>query len=655
MAKVSFLSHWQQVVRTWNQVPEHRGWVWFGEPPSEVPPEARPRGQTTSAWQAEDGTWWAVGVLEGHGLALATRGADGPLAAELVRLAVDWARSATLEAQLTDELLLAWDWLNFLFSLAQAVGRAGQPAVLMEQVVRQLHQVLPAQEVFLVIEEPDGQRVFSSAPPGRDGRNAWLHLLSMLEETRPRGLVFFDAEHVPPPLQPHWHPHWRYLAYVVLPLSEPYRGLLGLRDFPEGQLTAAQQNLFLTGAEQVATLLNLTYARWVQERAMRLEHELSIAQMLQRRMLPQWLPTLPGMAFGCWLEPASQVGGDFYDVFVAPNQERVLLMLGDVAGKGVPAAMLTALMHAAFRAEAAHGGAPVEVLARMHRLVFAELEQAEAFITLALLEIDTRTWRYRYASAGHPEMFLLFGDPPQVLYHGATGLPFGVLAEPYYEQREGDLPPGTVVWLYSDGVTEAESPSGRVLGRNGLLDLALAFYPLPPQQQLEGVRQALAQHCGEQALRDDVALLLVQTQSEARPLEAWPFVFPGTTEGAQALAQAVAQRVREWGARYGATAPSTLAATWELATAEVATNVARHAYRTYTGRLQGYLQAWPEGVQLTLWDSGQPFSTGPLPAFDPQAPPEHGYGLRLLHRLMARVSYRRWMERNRWVLQHPWR
>jgi serine phosphatase RsbU (regulator of sigma subunit) len=190
----------------------------------------------------------------------------------------------------------------------------------------------------------------------------------------------------------------------------------------------------------------------------RLDRDLKIAEQVQKRFLPQSLPKVPGYEFFAYYLPTYEVGGDFYD-FINLPENQLGVALGDVAGKGVAAA----LMMAKFSGDARfclttekNPGLAAGVL--NNNLCAAGID--EKFITLSLCRLNPATNMLEYASAGHLPLLLRHADGTvEELGEEIAGFPCGVMPDTVYEQKQIELKPGDVVVVYSDGVTDSRSPS----------------------------------------------------------------------------------------------------------------------------------------------------------------------------------------------------
>ncbi|WKU04697.1 SpoIIE family protein phosphatase [Micromonospora sp. HUAS LYJ1] len=190
------------------------------------------------------------------------------------------------------------------------------------------------------------------------------------------------------------------------------------------------------------------------ENAQLYEAEHRIATTLQHSLLPRSLPQLPGAVVASRYLPGStdvEVGGDWYDV-IGTGDDEVVLVIGDVVGKGVRAAAAMGQLRNGLRAYLLEGYDPGQALTRLNRLVGST--ERQSFATVFCLSFTPRTGRLRYASAGHPSPLLIRGDDVAFLHERALGPPIGAITGTDYRTVEGGLAPGGRLLLYTDGLIE---------------------------------------------------------------------------------------------------------------------------------------------------------------------------------------------------------
>ena len=192
----------------------------------------------------------------------------------------------------------------------------------------------------------------------------------------------------------------------------------------------------------------------------RIEQELKVAQLIQQQFLPKSVPDLPSWHVAAFYRPARTVGGDFYD-FIGLPDGRLMVVIGDVTDKGVPAALVMASTHALLRGAAPRLISPGQVLAHVNDLLCADIP-AHMFVTCLALVLDPATGLLEFANAGH--------DVPYVRTEGgvaelrARGMPLGLMPGMEYEEKTFQMRPGDSVLLHSDGLAEAHSADRDMFG-----------------------------------------------------------------------------------------------------------------------------------------------------------------------------------------------
>jgi sigma-B regulation protein RsbU (phosphoserine phosphatase) len=238
-----------------------------------------------------------------------------------------------------------------------------------------------------------------------------------------------------------------------------------------------------------------------------LEQQLEIAAEVQRAFLPREAPALEGYEFAHRLETADVVGGDLI-AYVCPEPHRMIVVLGDVAGRGIPAALIMARLQATLphhlRRESGLGAA----LAAANREALTD-GGAQRFVTLVLAEIDARAHTLTVANAGHlpPLIRRAHGDIVDIGVAEA-GFPLGIVDDAEYQTCQCELAPGDVVCLFTDGVIEAMNPGGDILfGAEGI-KRRLELDPLSPQSLIDAVFDDLRRLTQSTKLQDDACLLV---------------------------------------------------------------------------------------------------------------------------------------------------
>ena len=200
----------------------------------------------------------------------------------------------------------------------------------------------------------------------------------------------------------------------------------------------------------------------------RIQHELRVAQLIQKTLLPKDLPALPGWKVNAYYQAARQVGGDFYD-FIYLDDGRLGFVIGDVTDKGVPAALLMATTRSVLRAVAQRVVRPGQVLERVNEIIYQDIPP-KMFVTCLYALLDPVSGQLLYANAGHdlPYHRHQMGGVTELR---ATGMPLGLMPGMKYEEKETILAHGEIILFHSDGIVEAHNPDREMYGFPRLMKL----------------------------------------------------------------------------------------------------------------------------------------------------------------------------------------
>jgi serine phosphatase RsbU (regulator of sigma subunit) len=267
-------------------------------------------------------------------------------------------------------------------------------------------------------------------------------------------------------------------AALIAPLlsSGEMVGLLILESKrSEHEYSTDDRQLINTLAAQIAPAVRV--AQLVQQRQVellekeRIEHEMQVARLIQQTLLPKEPPSISGWRLALHYQPARAVGGDFYDFFPLPDG-RIVVVIGDVTDKGVPAALVMATTRAILRGSARRMLSPGEALKRTNELLLPEIP-GHMFVTCLYSILDPRTGEIQFANAGH--------NLPVCCQNGnvrelrATGMPLGLMEDMQYEENSAIIQPGECLLLYSDGLVEAHNPLGEMFGFDRLRTMMSCF------------------------------------------------------------------------------------------------------------------------------------------------------------------------------------
>ena len=308
----------------------------------------------------------------------------------------------------------------------------------------------------------------------------------------------------------------RSVLAVPLGVSEKVFGII-YADSPiaEGRFTEDHLKVLTTLASVAAIRVEnarLVEARFQQER---LERELQLAMEIQQRFQPTAPPVVPGYEFQGISFPCYEIGGDYYD-FIQREDGRLVIALGDVSGKGTAAALLMSSLHASIHAQTGSHDSLVETISAVNRYL-ADNIPSNRFVTLFYAELDPESGALSFLNAGH--------NPPLIVHAAGTveqlasgGLPLGIKANAEYREGRTTLQRGDVLVIYSDGVTEAASPSGEEFGPTRLYEVVSRNVDSSAAGIRDRIESALTKFSQGTQTADDITLVIVKRQAETRAL-----------------------------------------------------------------------------------------------------------------------------------------
>ncbi|HMV28736.1 MAG TPA: SpoIIE family protein phosphatase [Anaerolineales bacterium] len=242
----------------------------------------------------------------------------------------------------------------------------------------------------------------------------------------------------------------------------------------------------------------------------RLERELQLAADIQLSILPDVLPDTEEFGFGARILPARQVGGDFYDVFQLKD-DRIGVLIGDVADKGVPSALFMARAHALIMAEADIGATPAEVMNLVNSHI-TRLQKSTQFVTVLYGILDLKTRIFSYARAGHEPPLVLHTDGSVERIPHSPGMAIGLWEPVTLDEKTVKLSSGDTLLLYTDGMTDCRDPQGDAFGLERIKDKLGELSKQSAQQICNTLLETLQNHQNGAKQDDDVTLVAVKAK-----------------------------------------------------------------------------------------------------------------------------------------------
>ena len=390
---------------------------------------------------------------------------------------------------------------------------------------------------------------------------------------------------------------------------------------------------------QTSLVRQIEETKIMNEEKGRLEGELHTARHIQMSMLPKTFPPFPERddldIYGL-LAPAKEVGGDLYDFYI--RDEKLFFCIGDVSGKGVPASLVMAVTRSLFRSTSSHENRPSRIIHIINDAI-ARDNESNMFVTFFLGILDLPTGRLRYCNAGHNAPISIKQDKVGFL-QVIPNIPIGVLTDFQFEEQETWLPHGAAIFLFTDGLNEAENNNHEQFGDGRILAVEQDAYNLSAQEQIDKMTQAVKMHVNGAEQNDDMTMLSIKyvyqhdEQAKSRHL-----ILKNQVEELNKLPEFVDTVCEEAGI------DMVLIASLNLALEEAATNVVLYAYGKNEGEVDIEAVYTEKYLKFILTDTGVAFDPTQKEEVDTTLSVEErqigGLGIHLVRQIMDSVNYER--------------
>ncbi|MCD6339476.1 MAG: SpoIIE family protein phosphatase [Verrucomicrobia bacterium] len=501
----------------WDHTP---GFEWPAEPPSLPPPESEGGRGLYIIFSMTDEAGYLRG-REGNLLVLRRKRArPGPLpegSSPENQRRIEEDRTALEE--MTEELALTYEALSLLYQYGPAIVAGEGLSELIRTLIERLAELTRSDLVVFRLLDENRKILNVSAvyPTELQGR-----IRAIEPDKTPKSIewVAFDT------LQDQWieadslREDDPLRSAGITPKTGFCHAVRGKENKPLGSVLMARKTAEEYVAREVQLLntifdfigIQIANRRLIEEQTrMRLaERELEIAAQAQRSMLPHQLHQCPPFSIAAYCQSARKAGGDFYDV-IGCRQGGELIVLSDVMGKGIAAAMFAVVMRTAVRTLSAYFSRPGRLLSHVNRVLCADFERADYFTTAALAYLQPADGKLAYAVAGHPPMLIWDPIEGRARDFGRPDLPIGIQQDVAYEDFQLEFAPGMLALLYTDGVTEARNKAGEFFGDERLKEwMTLAGPEIDCAQTAVALLRSTLEEFGAGAsLADDQTFLFI--------------------------------------------------------------------------------------------------------------------------------------------------
>ena len=422
---------------------------------------------------------------------------------------------------------------------------------------------------------------------------------------------------------------------IVIPHNEIYGNIERL-----GQIVSL---LMLVGIGMIILILyntirNQRDMNLIEENKHRLEGELKVARGIQMSMIPKIFPPYPergDIDMFAAVVPAKEVGGDLYDFYI--RDEKLFFCIGDVSGKGVPASLVMAVTRSLFRTVSAHEKSPQRIVTTMNDSM-SDMNESNMFVTFFCGVLDLQNGHLRYCNAGHNAPVLVKADGNAEL-PVVPNLPLGIMPGMNFVEQEADLECGTGLFLYTDGLNEAENPVHGQFGEERMMHILQAG--VESRVLIDTISNAVHTFADGAPQSDDLTMLYIRFMNSRKSEETERHIIlhndiqqiPQLAEFVEAVADLAHLDVG-------------LTMSLNLALEEAVSNVIMYAYpKGSDGLVDVEAIVRKDSLEFILSDNGTPFDPTAAPeadiTLDVEDRPIGGLGIFLVRNIMDEVKYTR--------------
>ena len=429
------------------------------------------------------------------------------------------------------EVLHLYREINLIYSFSEKIAALLEVDGVAQLTLQEARHLIVATDGMILLLDDSGALTaiasFGEEMPSLRGFRRGAGIVGAIAASG-NGEIVEDVDH--DPRRAIEHTTIKALVCAPMKVGERVIGVIALGSTMPMAYTAAELKLLNTLALQAASAIENArlFERTIQaarerERLMalhqatevaraRLDSELTLAARIQAQLFPTEMPRVDGYELAARNRPARRCGGDYFDALpvLGPGGDaRVLLCVADVAGKGLPAALVMSNMQATLRALLGRTASLPELAALSSELLYGATSP-EKYVTAALAELSPESGAVKFVGAGHLDNMILNRDGTAVTL-SSTGTPLGLLplVVPYQETTH-HLEPGGSLVLYSDGVPEAQNEDGEEFGEERLLEVLRGEATRPPREVIDRVLAAIDRFAGNAPQFDDITLLVVK-------------------------------------------------------------------------------------------------------------------------------------------------
>lgn len=424
---------------------------------------------------------------------------------------------------LSAELLEKYEELNLLYDLSQTLGAQFNLGRVFEIILRRVEELLDVQRISIMLYDEEREELEIAAARGFDPSKLDRTRISIFEGISGyvlrtgKPLLVESLENLPGEVKWKRRPGYTTDSFISVPMvcspegeKDIKIGVINVTEKRTGEpFRSGDLKLLQTIASNAAiAIYNSKLIDKVKE-SERLQKELEIAEQIQKRLLPSSYPVLPDLELAGACRPARKVGGDYFDYFL--DQERRLnLVIADVSGHNVGAALMMAVTRSVLRSILRESIPAARVLEQANALLFEDLNRSGYFISIFFARFDRREKTLTFANGGHHPLFLYRARTREVEALDADGLLLGIMPRVLFEEKTVALESGDVLVMYTDGIIEAMREDRQLFSHERLKQVIRENAQKGAGQIVDAILEAVDRFSGKKVHDDDITLQILK-------------------------------------------------------------------------------------------------------------------------------------------------
>ena len=303
---------------------------------------------------------------------------------------------------------------------------------------------------------------------------------------------------------------------MCVPLLNQEKEIIGviqaLNKNDGGKFSEEEIPIFQALANQAAIAIENARLHEEQKQKMLLEQKLDLARSIQSNFVPEEAPDLAGYQVAGTTQPATWVGGDYYDFVSANGSEEEVFALADVTGKGIPASLLMASVRSVLRTQIENNHSLTKTVGLVNRSIHRDTP-IDKFITMFCGKLDVTSHTFSYVNAGHTDAFHIDYEKGEINHLNAGGVMLGIMQDASYEHGSITLEPGQQIIIYSDGISEPQNANGDLYEEVRFKDWLLDHPDLSPQETIDQLIEDVKEFSESDEQSDDITLIVIKRES----------------------------------------------------------------------------------------------------------------------------------------------